>query len=101
MKFIQEYKVSTKKNLASIGQKYYDADHDIMHYRMFYSMLMESWWKTQQEAMSRFMIHSSLNWLTKQCSICCRVKMELFRWIFNSQSRLDEYFDDDFICEIE
>ena len=36
LKFIQEDKVSTKKNLASIGQKYYDADHDIMHYRMFY-----------------------------------------------------------------
>ena len=36
LKFIQEDKVSTKNHLASIGQKYYDADHDIMHYRMFY-----------------------------------------------------------------
>lgn len=30
LKFIQEDKVSTKKHLASIGQKYYDADHDII-----------------------------------------------------------------------
>ena len=35
-KFIEEDMNSEKKRLASVGIKYYDADHDIMHYRMFY-----------------------------------------------------------------
>ena len=36
LKFIMEDKTSQKKKLASIGQKYYEAEHDILQYRMFY-----------------------------------------------------------------
>ena len=34
--FIDEDIASQKKHYARIGEKYFDGDHDIMHYRMFY-----------------------------------------------------------------
>ena len=36
LQFISEDKISTKKRLASVGQKYYEAEHDILQYRVFY-----------------------------------------------------------------
>ncbi|MGP1361073.1 MAG: phage portal protein [Candidatus Fimenecus sp.] len=36
LKFISEDAVSAKKRKAEIGQKYYDAEHDITRYRVFY-----------------------------------------------------------------
>ena len=35
-KFIDDDRNSEKKKLAAIGQKYYDAEHDILQYRLFY-----------------------------------------------------------------
>lgn len=35
-RLIDEDKASTKKALAKIGQRYYEGDHDIKRYRMFY-----------------------------------------------------------------
>lgn len=34
--FIDEDNASQKKHHARIGEKYFDGDHDILHYRMFY-----------------------------------------------------------------
>ena len=34
--FIDEDAASEKKNFARIGERYFDGDHDIKHYRMFY-----------------------------------------------------------------
>ena len=34
--FMEEDNVSQKKQFARKGQEYYDGDHDIRHYRMFY-----------------------------------------------------------------
>lgn len=34
--FIDEDNASMKKNFARIGERYFDGDHDILHYRMFY-----------------------------------------------------------------
>ena len=36
LKFINEDKTSKKKRNAEIGQRYYEAEHDILNYRMFY-----------------------------------------------------------------
>lgn len=35
-RFIEEDATSDKKRMAAIGQRYYEADHDILNYRMFY-----------------------------------------------------------------
>lgn len=36
LKFIQEDATSTKKHNALVGQKYYEGEHDIANYRLFY-----------------------------------------------------------------
>ena len=101
LKFIQEDKVSTKKNLASIGQKYYDADHDIMHYRMFYfnadGQLVED--------TTRSNVKISHPFFTELVDQAVQYMLSGEHGIIHSdipelQSRLDEYFDDDFICEL-
>ena len=34
--FIQEDNCSDRKNLARVGERYYEGEHDILHYRLFY-----------------------------------------------------------------
>ena len=34
--FINNDRISDKKNYARIGQRYYEGDHDIKNYRLFY-----------------------------------------------------------------
>ena len=101
LKFIQEDKVSKKKNLASIGQKYYDADHDIMHYRMFYfnadGKLIED--------TTRSNVKISHPFFTELVDQAVQYILSGENGIIHSdipelQARLDEYFDDDFICEL-
>ena len=36
LEFIQEYESSEKYRLAKVGQNYYEGDHDIRNYRMYY-----------------------------------------------------------------
>lgn len=36
LQFINEDRISTKKHLAKMGERYYEGDHDIRDYRMFY-----------------------------------------------------------------
>lgn len=36
LKFINEDKESRKKRAAKVGQRYYDAEHDILNYKLFY-----------------------------------------------------------------
>lgn len=101
LKFIQEDKVSTKKNLASIGQKYYDADHDIMHYRMFY---FNADGKLVEDT-TRSNVKISHPFFTELVDQAVQYMLSGENGIIHSdipelQIRLDEYFDDDFICEL-
>lgn len=101
LKFIQEDKVSTKKNLASIGQKYYDADHDIMHYRMFY---FNADGKLVEDT-TRSNVKISHPFFTELVDQAVQYMLSGENGIIHSdipelQARLDEYFDDDFICEL-
>lgn len=101
LKFIQEDKVSTKKNIASIGQKYYDADHDIMHYRMFY---FNADGKLVEDT-TRSNVKISHPFFTELVDQAVQYMLSGENGIIHSdipelQIRLDEYFDDDFICEL-
>ena len=75
--FMEEDNVSQKKQFARKGQEYYDGDHDIRHYRMFYynedGNLVED--KTRSNA--KYRIRSLQSWWTKQCSIFFLVLMDL------------------------
>lgn len=101
LKFIQEDKVSTKKYLASIGQKYYDADHDIMHYRMFY---FNADGKLVEDT-TRSNVKISHPFFTELVDQAVQYMLSGKNGFIHSdvpelQSRLNEYFDDDFICEL-
>lgn len=101
LKFIQEDKVSTKKHLASIGQKYYEAEHDIMHYRMFY---FNADGKLVEDT-TRSNVKISHPFFTELVDQAVQYMLSGENGIVHSdipklQTRLDEYFDDDFICEL-
>lgn len=101
LKFIGEDKSSTKKRLASVGQKYYEADHDILQYRMFYfnadGKLVED--------QTRSNIKIPHPFFTELVDQAVQYMLSNKEGIIKSdipklQERLDEYFDDDFICEL-
>lgn len=101
LKFIGEDKSSTKKRLASIGQKYYEAEHDILQYRMFYfnadGKLVED--------QTRSNIKIPHPFFTELVDQAVQYMLSNKEGIIKSdipelQERLDEYFDDDFICEL-
>ena len=101
LKFIGEDKTSTKKHLASVGQRYYEADHDILQYRMFYfnadGNLVEDTTRSNIKIPHPFfteLVDQAVQYmLSGKDSIIRSDIPEL-------QDRLDEYFDDDFICEL-
>lgn len=100
-KFIGEDKSSRKKRLASIGQKYYEAEHDILNYRMFYfnadGELVEDDTRSNIKISHPFfteLVDQAVQYmLSNDCSIIRSDNPEL-------QNKLDEYFDDDFKCEL-
>ncbi len=101
MRFIQEDKTSTKKRLASVGQNYYEAQHDILNYRMFYfnadGVLVEDKTRSNIKIPHPFfteLVDQAVQYmLSGKDAIIKSDVPEL-------QNRLDEYFDDDFICEL-
>ena len=101
LKFIGEDKSSTKKRLASVGQRYYEADHDILQYRMFYfnadGKLVEDQTRSNIKIPHPFfteLVDQAVQYmLSNKDGIIKSDIPEL-------QERLDEYFDDDFICEL-
>lgn len=101
MRFIQEDKTSTKKRLASVGQNYYEAQHDILNYRMFYfnadGVLVED--KTRSNIKIPHPFFTELVDQAVQYMLSGKdgiIKSD----VPELQNRLDEYFDDDFICEL-
>ena len=92
---------SMRKKMAKVGQRYYDAEHDIMDYRMFYynadGQLVEDTYRTNTKISHPFfteLVDQAVQYmLSGKDGIIHSDIPEL-------QSRLDEYFDDDFICEL-
>lgn len=101
LQFIQEDKTSTRKHLASVGQRYYEAEHDILQYRMFY---FNSDGKLVEDN-TRSNIKISHPFFTELVDQAVQYMLSGKGGIIHSdipelQNRLDEYFDDDFICEL-
>lgn len=101
LQFINEDKVSTKKHLAEVGQKYYEAEHDILQYRVFYynadGKLVEDTSRTNIK-----IPHPFFTELVDQCVQYMLSGKDGFikTDIPELQERLDEYFDDDFNSEL-
>lgn len=101
LQFINEDKTSTKKRLASIGQKYYEAEHDILQYRVFYfnadGKLMEDTNRSNIKISHPFfteLVDQEVQYMLSGKDGF--VKSD----IPELQERLDEYFDDDFTSEL-
>ena len=99
--FMERDSSSMRKKMAKVGQRYYDAEHDIMDYRMFYynadGQLVEDTYRTNTKISHPFfteLVDQAVQYmLSGKDGIIHSDIPEL-------QSRLDEYFDDDFICEL-
>lgn len=99
--FMERDSSSMRKKMAKVGQRYYDAEHDIMDYRMFYynadGQLVEDTYRTNTKISHPF--------FTELVDQAVQYMLSGGDGIIHSdipelQSRLDEYFDDDFICEL-
>lgn len=100
-KFMLEDSSSTKKHLANIGQKYYEADHDIMHYRMFYfnadGQLVEDKTRSNVKISHPFfteLVDQAVQYLLSNPDPIIRSDLP------DLQNKLNEYFDDNFMCEL-
>jgi SPP1 family phage portal protein len=100
-RFIEEDSASVKKRFAEMGQRYYDAEHDIMNYRMFYfnadGQLVED--------STRSNVKISHPFFTELVDQAVQYMLSGENGLIHSdnpelQNRLDAYFDDDFMCEL-
>jgi SPP1 family phage portal protein len=104
--FISEDRTSTKKQLARVGQKYYEAEHDILQYRMFYynseGKLVED--KTRSNMKIPHPFFTELVDQAVQYMLSGKDETGELKLIKSDntvlQKKLDEYFDDDFISEL-
>lgn len=101
LKFIGEDKSSTKKRLAAIGQRYYEAEHDILNYRMFYfnsdGVLVEDETRSNIKIPHPFfteLVDQAVQYMLSNKDKIVRSDVP------ELQNSLDEYFDDDFMCEL-
>lgn len=99
--FINDDMTSEKKMFAKKGQAYYDGDHDIKGYRLFYynadGKLVED--KTRSNIKIPHPFMTELNDQTTQYILSVKdgiIKSD----IPELQTELDKYFDEDFIAEL-
>lgn len=101
LQFINEDKTSTKKRLAKIGERYYEGDHDIRSYRMFYfnadGELVEDKTRSNVKISHPFfteLVDQEVQYmLSGEGSFVRSDDQDL-------QNYLNEYFDDDFKSEL-
>lgn len=101
LQFIGEDRTSTKKRLAGIGQKYYEAEHDILQYRMFYynadGELVEDKIRSNIKIPHPFFTEL----VDQEVQYMLSGKEGFIKSdIPELQDRLNEYFDDDFNSEL-
>lgn len=101
LRFINEDKVSTKKNLAKIGQKYYEAEHDILNYRLFYynadGKLVEDTTRSNIKISHPFfteLVDQAVQYMLSGKDGFVKTDIP------ELQDRLNTYFDDDFQSEL-
>lgn len=101
LRFIKEDEVSSKKKKAKLGQKYYEAEHDILEFRMFYydkdGQLVEDNIRSNSRICHPFFTEL----VDQQVQYMLSTKDRYIRSDNTElQARLDEYFDDDFTAEL-
>ena len=99
--FMQEDQTSLQKRLAKVGNSYYEGEHDILNYRMFYfnadGILVED--KTRSN------IKISHPFFTELVDQAVQYMLSSGETFIKSdlpdlQERLDEYFDEEFVAEL-
>lgn len=101
LQFIQEDKTSAKKRLASVGLKYYEAEHDILQYRMFYYNADGKLVEDTNRANIKIPHPFFTELVDQEVQYMLSGKNGfVFTDIPELQERLDEYFDDDFTSEL-
>lgn len=99
---IQIDKASERKRHAEVGHRYYNGDHDIKHYRLFY--YNTDGILTEDKTRANFKIsHPFFTELVDQC-VQYMLSGDSFVFAKNNdeqlQKELDKYFDDDFTSEL-
>lgn len=103
-RFIDEDITSEKKRLAAIGQRYYEAEHDILNYRMFYynadGVLVEDKARSNSRICHPFLtelIDQKAAYMLsfEENPIQAKERAE------GLQDHLDVYFDDEFWAEVQ
>lgn len=101
LQFINEDKVSVKKRLAKTGEQYYEGDHDIRSYRMFYfnadGNLVEDKTRSNIKICHPFfteLVDQEVQYMLSGDGSFVRSDDQ------DLQNYLDEYFDDDFKSEL-
>lgn len=104
--FIGEDNASIKKKNARVGQKYYEAEHDILQYRLFYynadGKLVEDTTRSNMKIPHPFfteIVDQAVQYMLSGKDENGELKL-MKSDLPELQSRLDEYFDDDFISEL-
>lgn len=100
--FIDDDNLSEKKKLAREGQRYYEADHDIKEYKLYYvdadgklkEDLNRSNIKISHPFFTELVDQEVQYMLSGDEPFICSDNVDL-------QKRLDEYFDDDFRSELQ
>ena len=102
-RFIEEDITSEKKRLAHVGQRYYEGDHDILKYRLFYfnkdGNLQEDKYRSNVKISHPFFTELSDQLSSYMLSFednPIRAKKN----VEGLQEHLDTYFDDDFWAEV-
>lgn len=103
-RFIDGDNTSEKKRLAAVGQRYYEGDHDILNYRVFYyntdGMLVEDKARSNSRICHPFfteLVDQLAAYILSFDEMPIRAKDTAD----GLQEHLDEYFDDEFWAEMQ
>lgn len=103
-RFIEEDAVSDKKRTATIGQRYYEADHDILNYRMFYyntdGILVEDKARANSKICHPFFTEL-VDQLASYILSFEENPIQAKDTADGLQEHLDNYFDDEFWAEVQ
>ena len=101
LRFIKEDEMSSKKKKAKIGQKYYEAEHDILDFRMFYYNKDGELVEDNIRSNSRICHPFFTELVDQQVQYMLSTKDRYIKSDNTAlQARLDDYFDDDFTAEL-
>lgn len=103
-RFIEDDAMSDKKRMATTGQRYYDAEHDILNYRMFYynadGILVEDRARSNSRICHPFFTEL-VDQLAAYIMSFDENPIKAKDTADGLQEQLDLYFDDEFWSEIQ